>query len=83
MSLEQLSSDDIVKLRSFFKEGSQVLGDVESLNEGLKETAKALANELNVKPAELMKALKLHHKQALAEEQDKMSTVETLLATVN
>jgi Mn-dependent DtxR family transcriptional regulator len=79
MSLNALSNDDIVKLRSFFTEGSQVLGDIEALKEGLTETTKALAAELDVKPGELTAALKIHHKQSLIEHQDKMTTIETIL----
>lgn len=79
MALDALTNDDIVKLRSFFTEGSQVLGDMEALKEGLAETTKALATELNVKPGELTAALKIHHKQSLMEHQDKMSTIESIL----
>ena len=79
MALDTLTNDDIVKLRSFFTEGSQVLGDMEALKEGLAETTKALATELNVKPAELTAALKIHHKQSLIDHQEKNATIESIL----
>ena len=79
MALDTLTNDDIVKLRSYFTEGSQVLGDMEALKEGLAETTKALATELNVKPAELTAALKIHHKQSLIDHQEKNATIESIL----
>jgi hypothetical protein len=39
------------KLERLINEGSTVLREIEDLQEGLKETVKAVAEELNVKPS--------------------------------
>jgi hypothetical protein len=51
------------KLERLIKEGSTVLQEIADLNEGLKETVKAVAEELEVKPAIINKAIKVAYKQ--------------------
>lgn len=83
MALESLDIESKRKLEQFFASASNVFQEVEDLNGGLKDTAKSLAEELNVKPGEIMKAAKINYKNALADEEDKMETVRTLLTAAN
>ena len=47
------------KLTQLFNEGTQVLHEIETLSEGLNDTIKAIAEELEIKPATLKKAIKI------------------------
>jgi len=49
---------------------------------GLNDTIKAIAEELEVKPAILKKAIKLAHKAEFGKEKQDHETLETILETV-
>jgi hypothetical protein len=48
----------------------------------LKDTVKALSEELEIKPSMLNKAISVAFKAGLTEEQAKLEELETILATV-
>ncbi len=60
-------------------EGIQVTGEVETLREGLKDTVKAIAEEMDMKPASLNKAIRIAYKNEFANVQDSFSQVEEIL----
>ena len=63
-------------------EGAQVMQEVEDLNTGLKDTVKAVAEELNVKPSLINKAIKVAMKRDWDKHQDEFEDLETIVATV-
>lgn len=63
-------------------EGMQTLHEIETLNGGLTDTIKAVAEDLDVKPAILKKAIKLAHKAEFGKEKQNHETLETILETV-
>ena len=71
-----------VKLTQLINEGISVLQEVETLNEGLSDTVKAIAEELEVKPSVLKKAIKIAHKQRLNETNEENEELNTILETV-
>lgn len=77
-----IKSEDIIRLKQLFQEGCQVLQEVEDLKGGLNETIKAIAEELEIKPGQLAKAIRLAHKQSFGEERDKLDEIEDLLDIV-
>lgn len=77
--IEQLSADDKVKLNQFFEAGVGQLQEIEDIKGSLKDLAKARAEELNVKPALLMKALRVHFKSSLADAEEEMEVVRNIL----
>jgi hypothetical protein len=79
MPSRSFNSEDIAKLKKLFVEGSRVLREMEDLKEGLKETVKAIAEEMDMKPATLNKALKIAHKNALQQEQSAFAELEEVL----
>jgi len=79
MPSRSFNSEDIAKLKKLFNEGSRVLREMEDLREGLKETVKAIAEEMDMKPATLNKALKIAHKNALQQEQSAFAELEEVL----
>jgi hypothetical protein len=71
-----------VKLTQLINEGISVLQEVDTLNEGLNDTVKAIAEELEVKASVLKKAIKIAHKQRLNEENEANEELNTILQTV-
>lgn len=71
-----------VKLTQLINEGISVLVEVETLNEGLNDTVKAIAEELEIKPSVLKKAIKVAHKQRLNETNEENEELNTILETV-
>jgi DNA-binding MarR family transcriptional regulator len=70
------------KLTQLINEGMSVLQEVETLNEGLNDTVKAIAEELEIKPSILKKAIKVAHKQRLNETNEENEELNTILETV-
>ena len=71
-----------IKLQQVINEGMNVMSEVEILNEGLKDTIKAIAEELDIKPAVLKKAIKVAHKAGFTRESENHELLETILTTV-
>jgi len=71
-----------LKLTQLVNEGISVLQEVETLNEGLNDTIKAIAEELEIKPSILKKAIKLAHKSRLNEANEEIEELNTILETV-
>ena len=67
------------KLERLINEGSTVLREVEDLQEGLKETVKAVAEELNIKPSIIKKAIKIAHKDNWKLHEEEWDEIETIL----
>ena len=76
------NGDAKIKLTQLINEGMTVLQEVEDLNAGLNDTIKAVAEEMEVKPAILKKAIKLAHKAEFGKEKQDHETLETILETV-
>ena len=70
------------KLTQLINEGTQVLHEIETLSEGLNDTIKAIAEELEIKPATLKKAIKIAHKAKLGETNRDHDELNTILETV-
>ena len=76
------SGDQKAKLTQLVNEGMQVMREVETLNEGLRDTVKAVAEELQIKPSILNKAIKVAHKADFTREQQDHQLLEDILSTV-
>ena len=82
MPVRTFNSNEIAKLKTLMNEGIQVTGEVETLREGLKDTVKAIAEEMDMKPAVLNKAIRIAYKNEFAQVQDSFSAVEEVLQAV-
>lgn len=76
------NAEATVKLKQLVNEGISVLQEVDTLNEGLNDTIKAIAEELEVKPSVLKKAIKVAHKQRLQSTNEENEELNTILETV-
>lgn len=72
-------AEDIARLKQLINEGCQIKQEVEDLNAGLKETVNAIAEELDVKPAQLNKAIRVAYKASMQDERDALDEVEDIL----
>jgi phage host-nuclease inhibitor protein Gam len=76
------SSDQKLKLQQLISEGMQIMNEVETLNGGLSDTIKAMAEEMNIKATVLKKAIRVAHKMQFGETQRDHELLENILTTV-
>lgn len=74
--------DQVSKLKQIINEGLSVMNEVETLNGGLSDTIKAIAEELEIKPSVLKKALKTAYKSTLTQTNDDHEELNHILETV-
>ena len=82
MSSRMFSSEQRAKLTQIINEGIAVMQEVEDLSSGLNDTIKAIAEELEIKPAILKKAIRIAHKARLGDENADHEELNTILETV-
>ena len=75
----KLSDANLVRLRQLVTDGIQVLQECEDLKVGLRETVKAISEELEVKPSQLNKVIAVAHKANLNNVRADFEEVESLL----
>lgn len=73
---------DVQKLKQLVNEGIQVKSELEALKGGLTDTVKAIAEELDVKPAVLNKAINIAYKAEFGKKRDEFDELETILESV-
>ena len=82
MSDRIFTAEETKKLNQIINEGIQVTMEIETLQDGLTDTVKAISEELNIKPSILKKAIRLAHKSEFGREQDDHSLLEQILTQV-
>jgi hypothetical protein len=82
MTSRMFSSEQKAKLTQIINEGMAVMQEVEDLNAGLADTVKAIAEEMEIKPAILKKAIRIAHKARLGDENADHEELNTILETV-
>ena len=82
MTSRVFTADQTKKLNQVINEGMQVMHEIETLTGGLNDTVKAIAEELDIKPNILKKAIKLAHKSEFGREQQDHELLEQILVTV-
>ena len=82
MSDRVFSSEEKAKLTQLVNEGITVMQEVDDLNEGLNDTVKAIAEELQLKPTVLKKAMKTAYKADFEKHTQDYSELENILSTI-
>ena len=82
MSSRMFSAEQKAKLNQIMNEGMAVLQEVEDLSAGLNDTIKAVAEELEIKPSVLKKAIKIAQKSKLGETNAEHEELNDILETV-
>ena len=71
-----------IKLTQIVNEGMHVLHEIDTLNGGLNDTIKAVADELEIKASTLKKAIKIAHKASLGQTNKDHDELNSILETV-
>lgn len=82
MSDRTYGAEEKAKLERLVNEGVTVLQEIEDLQTGLKETVKAVAEELDVKPSLINKAIKIAKNGDWDKHTDEFEDLETIVVTV-
>lgn len=76
--MAKLSEENIARLKQLVTDGVQVMQECEDLKEGLRDTVKAIAEELEVKPAQLNKLIKAVQKGTMNDQREAFDELEEL-----
>ena len=76
------NGEEQARLKRLIDEGCQVSYEIDTLKEGLRDTVKAIAEEMDMKPAVLNKAIRIAYKNEFANVQDSFNAVEEVLQAV-
>jgi len=79
MSGRSYGAEEKTKLERLINEGSTVLREIEDLSVGLKETVKAVAEELQIKPSIINRAIKIAHKGDWSAHNEDWAEIEAIL----
>ena len=82
MDTKTFNGDQKIKLTQIINEGMQVMHEIDTLQGGLTDTIKAIAEELEIKPAVLKKAIRVAHKAQFGQAKQDHELMETILETV-
>ena len=82
MDTKSFNGEQKIKLTQIINEGMQVMHEIDTLQGGLPDTIKAIAEELEIKPAVLKKAIKVAHKAEFGKTKQDQELLETILETV-
>ena len=82
MSDRVYGAEEKAKLERLVNDGVTVLQEVEDLQAGLKDTVKAVAEELDIKPSMINKAIKIAQKGDWSRVAEEFDDLETLVVTV-
>jgi len=74
----KLSPENVARLKQLIADGVQVLQECEDLKAGLSDTVKAIAEELDVKPAQLNKLIKICQKGTMNDQREAFDELEEL-----
>jgi len=82
METKSFNGDAKIKLTQIINEGMAVMHEIDTLQGGLTDTIKAIAEELEIKPAVLKKAIRVAHKAEFGKTKQDQELLETILETV-
>lgn len=82
MDTKSFNGEQKIKLTQIINEGMAVMHEIETLQGGLTDTIKAIAEELEIKPAVLKKAIRVAHKAEFGKTKQDQELLETILETV-
>jgi len=77
-----ITEEQKIKLKQIVSEGTAIFQEIEDLTEGLNDTIKSIAEEMEIKPAILKKAIKTAQKGTFQTQFDDFDTLETILDVV-
>ena len=82
MTSRTFSAEAKLKLTQMVNEGMSTMHEIDALTEGLADTVKAVAEELEIKPSILKKAIRIAHKASLGQTNKEHEDLDEILETV-
>jgi hypothetical protein len=82
MIVRQFTEAERNKLKELVTEGIQIKTEVQTLNEGLRDTVSAIAEELDIKAAVLNRAIRTAAKAELEKKRDEFEELESILESI-
>jgi len=79
MSVRNFNPEERAKLKSLMTESMGVMTEIEVLTGGLNDTISAIAEEMQIKPALLKKAIKMAQKRDFDKARDDLDMIESIL----
>jgi hypothetical protein len=76
--MAKLSPENVARLKQLIKDGVSIMQECEDLKQGLSETVKSVAEELEVKPAIVNKLIKICQKGDMNDKREDIETLEEL-----
>lgn len=74
--------EEKAKLKHLMSEGLSVMTEIDTLQGGLNDTIKAIAEEMDIKPAVLKKAIKVAYKASFHQTTEDYELLENILVSV-
>jgi transposase-like protein len=79
MTVRNFNAEEKAKLKQLISESSTVMTEVEVLTEGLNDTIKHIAEEMELKPSLLKRAIKMAQKRDFDRVRDDLDMIESIL----
>lgn len=83
MANRNFSAEERTKLKQLMTESISVMTEVEVLTGGLNDTIAAIAEEMNIKPSLLKKAIKMAQKRDFDKAREDLDIIESILNSTN
>ena len=83
MTTRNFSAEERTKLKQLMSESMSVMTEVEVLTGGLNDTISAIAEEMNLKPNLLKKAIKMAQKRDFDKAREDLDIIESILNSTN
>ena len=83
MTTRNFSAEERIKLKQLMSESISVMTEVEVLTGGLNDTIAAIAEEMNIKPNLLKKAIKMAQKRDFDKAREDLDIIESILNSTN
>ena len=79
MNPRNFNPEERAKLKQLISESSTVMTEIETLSEGLSDTVKHIAEEMEIKPSLLKRAIKMAQKRDFDRVRDDLDIIESIL----
>ena len=79
MTTRNFNPEEKAKLKQLISESSTVMTEVETLTEGLNDTIKHIAEEMELKPSLLKRAIKMAQKRDFDRVREDLDIIESIL----
>jgi transposase-like protein len=79
MTTRNFNPEERAKLKNLMTEAIGVMSEIEVLSGGLNDTISAIADEMQIKPGVLKKAVKMAQKQDFDKARDDLDLIESIL----